>query len=166
MPIPTAPAARARTARPGLAPVLAALILCLLLAGCMSSGRFMDTLTEGLGSGEEPRPLGGVQGAQREAWLGPLEPLAGDSDLEELELAFEELPAGLDRRWLNFETQVQWEVSARGVPEARQTPEGLRRTLQARATPQGGATARAPLTALRDDKGRWQPAGADGAPLP
>jgi hypothetical protein len=130
----------------------------------MSTGRFLGTLTEGFGSGEAPAPMGGLAGEERAAWLGPLAPLAGDSDLEELELAFEELPGGLSRRWLNFETQVQWEISAQGVPEAKQTPEGLRRTLVVSAAPgdaaKGAAPATVRLTALGQGDGTWRPAPA------
>ncbi|WP_028586501.1 hypothetical protein [Desulfocurvus vexinensis] len=138
-----------------------ALAAALLLAGCTSTKRFFGTLTEGFGSGEAPPAMGGVAGAERAAWLGPLAPLAEDSDLAEMQEAFDELPSGLSRRWSNFDTQVKWEVVARG---AEATAPGKRRTLLARATPEGGAPVEAPLAARFEDEGRWLPDASGPAP--
>jgi len=162
-----APARAARLAPlPAPARILAlalvlALAVALLLAGCTSTKRFFGTLTEGFGSGEAPPAMGGVAGAERAAWLGPLAALADDSDLAEMQEAFGELPRGLSRRWINFDTQVKWEVEARG---AEATAPGKRRTLLARATPEGGATVEAPLAARFEDEGRWLPDARGPAP--
>lgn len=135
-------------------------VLCLTavltLPGCQSDDRLISTLFEGVGD-EEPPPMNGITGPERDAWLGPLAPLAADSDIAELELAFEELPGGQTRRWINFDTQTRWEVAPR---RPAGTPQGHRLLLTV-ARPETGAPARWVLAAERTEKGRWLPAETD-----
>lgn len=153
-PLPVPAQARARMLALALAAVL-------LLAGCTSTKRFFGTLTEGFGSGEAPPPMGGLTGEERAAWLGPLAALADDSDLAEMQDAFDELPSGQSRRWINFDTQVKWEVVARG---AEAMAPGKRRTLLARATPEGHPSVETPLTARFRSEGHWLPDASAPAP--
>jgi len=133
------------------------LALAMALPGC--SSRHMEALFSGLPSDSEA-PFGGIAGPERDAWLGTLAPLVAESDLEELAAAFDEVPDGQTRSWINFDTQSKWRIEAQ-KPDV--VDYEIRRALLVQVVPETGETVTEALAAMRLEQGKWACAKMDPA---